>query len=51
MKNGNTPKVIEKKVSSWRHTDKHNCPECNKKLGSPYYCSDCNVQLKLKMSF
>ena len=45
-------KIVEKKVSSWRNTDKHPCPECNKKLSSPtYHCNDCNITLKLKMQF
>ena len=41
---------IEKVVSSWRNTDKHDCPKCGAKLGMPdYKCIPCNVQLKLRV--
>jgi len=37
--------VIEKYVKSWRRTDKHNCPKCDKKLGmkTEYVCTDFNA--------
>lgn len=46
-----TPKENTIFVKSWRNTDTFPCTNCGKKLMSPYKCSECNINLIIKMIF
>ena len=43
--------TIEKYVNRWNKSNKFYCPKCNKSVKYPdYYCSECDVKLKIKVN-